>query len=273
MYWIAQAQDKLGRVDAAVEAYEAITARADFSKLSEDKAAVVRARLTALKAPPAPPTDPAPPADAAPPPEPPAEEPAPVATMPPPVVSEPPPPPVDDSKDLLPKKNTAELGVMGGALFVSSSHNLVAGGKTQAEFEIPAWQVGVRAAFFPVTVFGIEAEWAHGFGQVKSGTGIDSGSANFDAVRGHLIGQLPSARLVPFALLGGGLLYGSSDQNGSDADFLLQAGVGLKVIATKLLVPRLDARVNMTQKEGGKFSDGIAFHPEVLLGLSFTLGR
>jgi len=273
MYWIAQAQDKLGRVDAAVEAYEAITARADFAKLSEDKAAVVRARLAALKAPPAPLAEPAPIAEAAPPPPPPAEEPAPAATMPPPVVNEPPPPPGDGSKQYLPKKNTAELGVMGGALFVSPSHNLVGAGRTQAEFKLPAWQVGVRAAFFPVSVFGIEAEWAHGFGKVKPGVGIDSGSADFDVVRGHLIGQLPSSRVVPFGILGGGLLYGSSDQNGSDADFLLQAGVGLKVMATKLLVPRLDARLNMTQKKGGKFSDGVAFHPEVLLGLGFTLGR
>jgi hypothetical protein len=161
---------------------------------------------------------------------------------------------------------------MGGALFVSDSHNLVDRGKTQGKFEVPAWQVGVRAAFFPVSVFGIEAEWAHGFGQVEEGDGIDSGSADFDTVRGHLIGQLPTARVVPFALLGGGLLYGSSDQNGSDGDFLLQAGVGLKVMATKLLVPRLDARLNMTQKEGGGFGDGVSVHPEILLGLSFRLG-
>lgn len=275
MYWIALSQDKLGRVDAAVEAFEAITARADFGKLSEDKAAVVRARLAALKAPPAPPAEPAPPVEAAPPPppsSPPAEEPAPVEALPPPIVNSPPPPP-EDSKALLPKKNTAELGVMGGALFVSPSHNLVGAGRTQREFELPAWQAGVRAAFFPVSVFGIEAEWAHGFGEVEPGAGIDSGSADFDVVRGHLIGQLPSSRVVPFGLLGAGLLYGSSDQNGSDADFLLQAGVGLKVMATKLLVPRLDARLNMTQKQGGKLTDGIAVHPEVLLGLSFTLGR
>jgi tetratricopeptide (TPR) repeat protein len=77
MYWIAQAQDKLGRVDAAIEAYEAITARADFAKLSDDKAAVVRARLAALKAPPAPPVEAVPPPPAAP-------SPAPAESEPPP---------------------------------------------------------------------------------------------------------------------------------------------------------------------------------------------
>jgi hypothetical protein len=29
----------------------------------------------------------------------------------------------------------------------------------------------------------------------------------------------------------------------------------------------------MTQAEGGGFADGVALHPEILLGLSFTLGR
>ena len=50
LYWIAQAQDKLGHNDAAIEAYEAITSRADFSKLSEDKATTVNTRLAALRA-------------------------------------------------------------------------------------------------------------------------------------------------------------------------------------------------------------------------------
>jgi hypothetical protein len=278
MYWIAQAQDKLGRTDAAIEAYEAITARADFAKLSEDKVATVRARLAALKSPPAPPSEPAPAPAPPPEPEPPSTEPTPrFETMPAPVAYE--PPPADSPKDVLPKKNTAELGVMGGVLFVSDSNNLVEGGHERHEFKAPVVQVGVRAAFFPVSVFGVEAEWAHGFGQM--GRRVDPGEPltddvddpQFDALRGHLIGQLPTSRVVPFALVGAGILRVGSNQTGGDADFLLDAGVGLKVMATKLLVPRLDFRMNMTQKAGGGFADGIAFHPEILLGLSFTLGR
>jgi hypothetical protein len=60
---------------------------------------------------------------------------------------------------------------------------------------------------------------------------------------------------------------------GEDTDFLLEAGLGFKVMATKLLVPRLDLRLGMTQKKGGGFADGLAVHPEILLGMSFTLGR
>jgi hypothetical protein len=269
MYWIAQAQDKLGRTEAAIEAYEAITARADFSKLSEDKAATVRERLAALKPPPAPEPEPEPalPPPPAPEPPPPAPEPPPPA----PVVNE--PPPFTYDKEPLPERNTAELGVMGGALFVSDSNNLVEGGREQRSFELPTWQLGVRAAFFPEKVFGIEAEWAHGFGSTEKLMNAPSSSAEFNALRGHLIGQLPTSRFVPFVLLGAGILHGTSKPAGSDSDLLLEAGLGAKVMATKLLVPRVDFRLGMTQKRGGTFTDGIAFHPEVLLGLAFTLGR
>lgn len=285
MYWIAQAQDKMSRTDLAIEAYEAVTARADFSKLSPDKAATVRERLAALKASKEPPSaPPAEPAATEPPSELPPAEPAPqVAAIPASDVSLSPaiPPPLhSEAENLRPAKNTAELGVMGGALIVSDSHNLVGAGQKHRAFEAPVWQVGVRAAFFPATVFGVEAEWTHGFGKemagdkpISSAIATSASSANFDIVRGHLIGQLPTSRVVPFALIGGGMIRGSSDQNGSDTDFLLQAGAGLKVIATPLLVPRLDLRVNMTQKQGGRFTDGISVHPEALLGLSFTLGR
>ncbi len=278
MYWIAQAQDKLGHTQAAIEAYEAITARADFSKLSEDRAAIVNARLAALKAPASPAV--APPAEPPPATElPPATEPPLVATMPSPPVSEQAPPPAAD--DVLPKRNTAELGVMGGMLFVSDSNNLDAPGKPHTAFDT-TYQVGARAAFFPEKVFGIEAEYAHGFGHWGCPRSsycdpIDpsvatSGSAKFDVLRGHLIGQLPTSRFIPFALIGAGLLHEKSSKTGKDNDFLLEVGAGLRVMATRLLVPRLDVRLNMTQRKGGGFTDGISAHPEILLGLSFRLG-
>lgn len=280
MYWIAQSQDKLGNTEAAAEAYEAITARADFSKLSEDKAATVRARLAALKPPPPEPTpEPAPVAAQPAEPPPPVDPPPFVApAVPPP--SEPPPPPAKD--DLLPQKNTAELGVMGGVLFVSNSNNFQAPDRQHARYAA-TYQIGARAAFFPVKVFGIEAEYAHGFGRYDcppeaicapaDPTIATEGSASFDAVRGHLIGQLPTSRFIPFALLGAGMMRTRSHLTGADRDFALTVGVGGKVMATKLLVPRFDMRLNVAQRRGGKFTDGISVHPEVLLGLSFRLGN
>jgi hypothetical protein len=203
--------------------------------------------------------------------------------MPQPAVNAPPAPP--DDSDVLPARNTAELGVLFGTLWVSDNNNLADKGKPPAEYGSPVWQLGARAAFFPEKVFGIEAEFAHGFAQWGCGHayqceiapgaegGPFGGSAGFNSLRGHLIGQLPTSRFVPFALLGAGMLHVKSDGVGSDTDFLFELGAGAKVMATKLIVPRVDFRLGMTQKRGGGFTDGVAVHPEISIGLGFTLGR
>jgi hypothetical protein len=174
---------------------------------------------------------------------------------------------------MLPRRNTVELGVMGGALLVSDSNNLVEGGGTHRSFEQPTWQIGARAAFFPLKALGVEAEYTHGFGRAEKLDTSPSAAAEFNALRGHVIAQLPTSRFVPFALLGAGLLHGTSKPTGSDADLSLVAGFGAKVMATKLLVPRIDFRLGMTQKEGGTLADGVAVHPELLLGLALRLGQ
>jgi tetratricopeptide (TPR) repeat protein len=267
MFWIARSQDQAGRLDEAIAAYDGVLARADFDKLSPDKQATVKERQAALKKQ----KEPAPPAPTPPQalPEPPAPAPPPPLVVETPMAPMPLPSMHDDADDFLPKRNTAELGIMGGTLFVGNSNNLAERRKSPSKYDMPIWQIGARAAFFPERVFGIEAEYAHGFGKVRR----DDERANFDVVRGHLIGQLPTARAVPFALLGAGMLRAKSDASGRDRDLLFEAGIGLKVMATEILVPRIDARVGLTQKEGGGFADGVVFHPELLLGLSFVLGR
>lgn len=270
MYWIALSQDRLGQTQTAIDGYEALEARDDFSKLSPDKASTVHERLAALKQPPPPPPPPPPPEPVAPPPPPP-PAPEPVAPPPPaPPVSEP-PPPITPSK-LLPKANTVELGVTAGALFVADSNNLMEAGKLHTTFDPPVWQAGVHAAYYPAKFLGVEAEWAHGFGSSDRVQTIPSHSANFDVARGHLIAQLPTSQLVPFLLLGGGVIHASSNPGGTDTDFALHGGLGIKVLATRVFVPRLDVRLNLSQKQGGGLADGIALHPEVLLGLGLRLG-
>jgi hypothetical protein len=274
MFWIAQAQDKLGRTEAAIEAYEAVTARADFAKLSEDKATIVRDRLAALKPPPAPP-----PADTTPPPAPPvdAAPPPPELAPAPPPITEPPPTPVETSPE--PRANVVEAGVVLGVMFVPDDHNLLEHGHQQQPFEGPAWQFGLRGAYYPTSYLGFEGEYAHGLSSVKlHGVCGDvfvcdqTGTANFDSLRAHIIGQVPGSRLVPFGLLGVGMLHGDSQPNGSDNDFAFQAGAGLKLFATKMIVPRADVRFNFTQKKGGGLGDGMIVVPEILLGLSLAFG-
>ena len=104
---------------------------------------------------------------------------------------------------------------------------------------------------------------------------LDSGgdSAQFDIGRGFVVGQVPFERFVPFARVGGGVIRAKSDRLGKDTDFMLITGIGAKVAVSKVFTPRLDLQLDMTQKVGGGFSEGIALHPEILLGIDFTLNR
>jgi hypothetical protein len=164
-------------------------------------------------------------------------------------------------------------------MFVPDNHNLAEHGhRPGVPFDGPVWQLGLRGAYFPMSYLGIEGEYVHGFGQVKDVNYEDRPSlpdnrtANFDALRAHIVGQVPGSRLVPFALLGVGMLHGDSKANGGDNDLSFQAGAGLKLFATRMIVPRADVRFNFTQKQGGGLGDGVIVVPEILLGLSLALG-
>jgi hypothetical protein len=91
-------------------------------------------------------------------------------------------------------------------------------------------------------------------------------------VRAHAIAQLPDSRFVPFVLLGAGVLSAKSVEMGYDSDFLLDLGIGGKYFVTSHVVPRLDLRLDMTQREGGGISKGVALHAEVMLGVSVNFG-
>jgi hypothetical protein len=140
-----------------------------------------------------------------------------------------------------------------------------------------AWLLGARFGYYPIQFAGFEIEAAHGWGRVKETSdqplGAGGTSAQFNAVRGYVVGQYPIARFVPFGVVGGGILHATSDRMGDDIDFALVVGAGAKLAASKTFTPRLDLRFDMTQREGGGFSEGIAVHPEILLGIDFTLGR
>jgi hypothetical protein len=142
------------------------------------------------------------------------------------------------------------------------------------------WTIGLRAAFFPAKALGIEAEYAHGFASVGEPDALFAtpppaadDSAAFNILRAHLIGQVAGSRFVPFFVLGAGLIQADSTRLGGDVDLMLHAGLGAKFFATKLIVPRFDLRLGMTQKQGGGLLDGPTFVPEALLGLSFALGN
>lgn len=166
---------------------------------------------------------------------------------------------------------TGELGLYWGAFIPSSKHELYDADRRSILFqklERVTPELGVRAAFFPLRVLGLEVEGA----LLPSQTRKSSGAVNLFSARGHLILQLPTKTIVPFILGGGGLLGISSDNDvlGSDIDGELHAGVGVKAYVSSDLALRLDVRDTFSQGLG---KDTIAQHWEVLLGLSIIVGR
>jgi OOP family OmpA-OmpF porin len=155
------------------------------------------------------------------------------------------------------------VGVFGGLLVPSDRHALYS--TTQEAFKSPVPELGARFAYFPVKFLGAELEGAAGPTKTESGS-----PAGVWGVRGHLIGQLPGSMLTPFVLLGLGRLGAGSTATGTDSDPSLHFGAGAKLALDDFLGVRLDLRDHLTQKFNAD-SGSKTHHPEILLGLSFTL--
>lgn len=172
-----------------------------------------------------------------------------------------------------PERNMVELGVFGGVMFphprlelYEFDRNLAEGGfKRQRAF---APEVGARLGYYPARFLGLEAEGA------VLPTETDDGSSNLLwSARGHLLLQLARYSVVPFILAGPSGLGVASDRAavGNDVDLGFHFGGGLKIFFNRWVGMRLDVRDTLTARRG--VGDGVVHSPEVLLGLSFTLGR
>jgi outer membrane protein OmpA-like peptidoglycan-associated protein len=169
-----------------------------------------------------------------------------------------------------PEANLFEVGAFFGLWWVSRFHNLRDTEKDHAKIARPALDLGLRAAYFPLSFLGVEGEGALGPAARAGGDAV-----TLWGLRAYVIGQLPGMRITPFALVGGGRMGVSGDRLGDDGDPALHVGVGAKMALSKLWSVRLDVRDNMTGRNPDtRASSGeIAHNPEVLLGMSLTLGR
>ena len=166
-----------------------------------------------------------------------------------------------------PQRNMAEIGVYGGVWFPSPHIELFdpttgfdpAG---QAIYRVVAPEIGARAGYYPFRFFGVELE-----GGVMP-TRMDAGGGRATAwnVRGHIVGQLGLWSVTPFLLVGTGILGVASEQ-----DVAIHFGGGVKVYVNRWIQLRLDIRDVVSNRYG--VGDGLTSSPEVLLGLSVTLGR
>jgi outer membrane protein OmpA-like peptidoglycan-associated protein len=168
-----------------------------------------------------------------------------------------------------PEAGLIELGIFGGGIWISKDHNLRDVNNAQLKIDRPSFELGLRAAYFPLSFLGVEGEGALGFG--KAG----GDSATLMMARLHAIAQLPGSRITPFIVVGGGRIAEKSDKLGNDGDPSAHAGIGAKMALTDMFGVRLDLRDNVTTKNPDVRSSSSewAHHPEALLGLSLTLGR
>jgi len=163
-----------------------------------------------------------------------------------------------------------ELGVFAGAIWVSHNHNLRDVAVTHVTIQRPTLELGLRAGYFPLAYLGGELEAAVG----PIGKGKDERLTLWGA-RGQLVAQLPGYRVTPFLLVGIGRLGVFSNELKDDGDPTWHMGGGVKLALTETLGLRVDYRDHlMTQNPDTRSSDHAkSVSPEVLLGLTLTLGR
>ena len=170
--------------------------------------------------------------------------------------------------DLWSQRNLLEIGLYLGIFLPPSEHELYdVDLRRFAELDPVAFDVGLRFGYLPLPFLGIELE---GGIMPTAFTDKDMSALMFHA-RGHLIGQYPMGRVVPFLVAGYGMLGISSDDGavGGDIDGAFHAGLGCKFYPTKWLSLRADARVNVS---GQRYEGGLKPYLEFLFGASYVIG-
>ena len=167
--------------------------------------------------------------------------------------------------------NSVELGLFWGAFIPSPNHELYNASRPSIMYqklEYATPELGLRAGYYPLRFFGLELEAA----LMPSETRRTNASVNVYGLRAHAILQAPTKTIVPFVLVGGGILGIASDNSvlGNDIDGAFHWGVGLKAYITGDLGLRGEFRDNIGQGYGPK---KLSQNLEAQLGLSVVLGR
>ncbi len=169
----------------------------------------------------------------------------------------------------LPESHLFEIGMFTGILFPSGSHNLKVPELPPEEYSSAAMLLGGHFAYYPLPYLGAEVEGYGGGGSTKD----TKFSAVFYSVRAHVIAQLPMYSVIPFVLVGGGILGAASESMGHDRDPAFHFGAGVKAPINHIVSGRFDIRDVMTQKGLGADNGAQTHHPELHLGLTFTFER
>jgi OmpA-OmpF porin, OOP family len=168
-----------------------------------------------------------------------------------------------------PVRGMWELGGFGGAFIIAQPHDFYDRALGFRQLRRAGPEVGLRAAYYPLSFVGVEGEFAGIWTSAKYG----KEPAFLYGLRLHAILQLPFYRLAPFILGGYGLMGVRSNQDalGNDVDPVGHYGGGLKFFVHRYVALRLEGRhvIGAAAQQRRK----IASHGEVLFGVSVTLGR
>jgi len=170
-----------------------------------------------------------------------------------------------------PQRNLGELGVSAGVFLPNDQHDLYDPKTRPSE---PFWKSGAdlsfRGGFYPLRSLGVEAEFNAMPTRMRNITNDFAFVYGFQA---HAVFQLPYYSVVPFVLVGGGLLGIRSNPaiQGRDVDGALHYGAGVKIHLTKVIGLRFEARNIMSATEALQNAGGA--NVQVLGGIIFTLGR
>lgn len=177
-----------------------------------------------------------------------------------------------------PERGMFEIGAFGGVVFPHSELELFQDNPDLPERGYRRWapvgpEFGLRFAYLPLRHFGVEAEGAAMPLRVGFGEDAGTNSATMYTARGHLLGQVGLWSITPFALFGVGALGVDSngDAVGQDVDIGLHFGGGLKFFINRYIMLRIDGRGIISNRRG--VGEGVIVSPEILVGLSVTLGR
>ena len=130
--------------------------------------------------------------------------------------------------------------------------------------------IGGRIGFYPLRFLGAEIEGAY----MPTRTLEDGYAVTLGAGRIHAVAQLPFWSVAPFVVVGAGALGIRSNPEvilGTDVDATFHLGLGAKAFINRQLAVRLDIRDTISPRTG--VNGGATNNLEVLLGVSFTLGR
>lgn len=171
---------------------------------------------------------------------------------------------------------TGEVGLFAGVWFPSRRHEFYEPVRLLPDsgyqrLAVAAADLGVRGGFYPFRFFGVELEAA----VMPTRTRDTEERATAWALRGHVVAQLGLWSITPFLLAGAGMVGISGDPPpaslGKDQDVAIHFGGGAKVQINDWVQARLDIRNVVANRRG--VGEGLASSPEILLGVSVTLGR